>query len=98
MYLFLRYGGGNKEAQTVREYMKNPGIKNFANYIYITGEAEDHEDQYLKQKGLVTVLRCGQNPDRNTDEIIYTKENYHQELGMRNMNGVMDFTGTAKNK
>ena len=29
---------------------------------------------------------------------IYTKENYHQELGVRNMNGVMDFTGTAKNK
>lgn len=98
MYLFLRYGGGSQGAQTVREYMKTPETKSFANYIYITGEPEDHEERYLKQKGLVTTLRCGQAPERSADEIVFTKENYHQELGMRNIDGVMDFTETGKTK
>ena len=96
MYLFLRYGGGNKEAQTV-EYMKNPEQREFCElYLHYGGSGRPWKFQYLKRrKDWSRYCAAGQNPP-NTDEIIYTKENYHQELGMRNMNGVMDFTEQQK--
>ena len=59
LYRFLRYGNDTKMPVTVQEYLKNPGMQNFVNYIYITGEPEDKEAELLAQKGKVMVVGCG---------------------------------------
>lgn len=83
MYLFLRHGGNNKGPRAVQEYLKLSGTQKFSNYIYITGEATDHEDRYLSEKGLVLTMRCGEKAGKTADEMVFTKEQFHKELGFR---------------
>lgn len=59
LYRFLRYGSDAKTPVTVREYLKDPGIQNFANYVYITGDPQDKEAELLAAKGEVTIVGCG---------------------------------------
>lgn len=59
LYRFLRYGSDAKTPVTVREYLKDPGIQNFANYVYITGDPQDKEAELLAVKGEVTIVGCG---------------------------------------
>ena len=59
LYRFLRYGSDVKTPVTVREYLKDPGIQNFANYVYITGDPQDKEAELLAAKGEVTIVGCG---------------------------------------
>lgn len=70
LYLFLRYGGG--ERMTVQGYLQNFGTQNFANYIYITGDPEDKEAEALRQRGQVTVAGCGTgSPDSIGEQITW---------------------------
>lgn len=59
LYRFLRYGSDVKTPVTVREYLKDPGTQNFANYVYITGDPQDKEAELLAAKGEVTIVGCG---------------------------------------
>lgn len=73
LYGFLRYGTDIKAPVTVQEYLKNPGTQNFVNYIYITGEPEDKEAEFLRKKGEVTVIGCGVSGGDNKGEQITWK-------------------------
>ncbi|MEE0425142.1 MAG: DUF58 domain-containing protein [Blautia sp.] len=59
LYLFLQSTGTKDEPVVVRKYLENPGTVRFAEYIYLTGEPEDISAQFLKNRGQVTVLKCG---------------------------------------
>ena len=41
MYRFLCHSNVNEKPAVIRDYLKNPGQKSFAAYIYITGDSED---------------------------------------------------------
>lgn len=71
LYLFLRQGG-KSHCKVVQEYLKNPGLQNFANYIYLTGNPGE-DAQPLKNRGEVTVVCCGMSGTPDQGETITWK-------------------------
>lgn len=70
MYRFLRYGSNTESPVAVQEYLRNPGVQNFVNYIYVTGDPEDKEAELLRPKGEVMVVGCGTGAGNSEGEQI----------------------------
>ena len=83
LYQFLRHSSGFGAPTVIRDYLKNPGQKTFAAYIYITGNPDDRESDLLPKEAQIVTLHRGESAAHNGNEIIFTEKNYRQELGIK---------------
>ena len=97
MYRFLCHSNVNEKLAVIRDYLKNPGQKSFAAYIYITGDSEDQENELLPREAQIVTVRRGKNAAHNGNELIYTDGDYRRELGIRKADRRADY-GTMDNR
>ena len=97
MYRFLCHSNVNEKPAVIRDYLKNPGQKSFAAYIYITGDSEDQENELLPREAQIVTVRRGKNAAHNGNELIYTDGDYRRELGIRKADRRADY-GTMDNR
>lgn len=83
LYQFLRHSSGLGAPAVIRDYLKKPGQKTFAAYIYITGNPDDRESDLLPKEAQIVTLHRGESAAHNGNEIIFTEKNYRQELGIK---------------